>query len=1102
MRVFVQTLTWGYLATGLAFLKLYQLTRRDWLLKMAAPNLMKASVRAEVRSDLLRALSQFYVGELGFTIFRSLGEPDILLFAANYYEDASRSLRLLERVQTNRFATALYMMAFAKILRSILVEHNDDALKSASQALETAAETWTLKKERDRWCDAMFLNHYCLEERQLHQQAQEVGEEVLGRVSPSESWHSWFLANHLVAKSLMAQYGLADGSRSRITVRLRALLDSVSAELKRPGKVQNAIADIGSHAVFYAEVYLKTGDHHFIERASELASQLAQTGTEQSEQGMPPDIYIAQVNLIKGMAEDDLTAVNRSIELFEKASASMSEQSPIPVGDAYIGNAAALIARSRLNGSIPDLARASDLLAKGDPEFRVRRKANFIAKLQYTLSETAQLNHRGPKPTEDAPNSELDTAEKLLSDAATDLEQGDGDKALALLHQSMGLLMQHTITLGPELLKTNEIRIELLKARAMVMLAHLQPSEDRFEEAASYLDSVTSGIDSTRNRRAWLQNRILKTRLIASWNKYSESAGRHLQALRTYDEILAVVRWDLQPLQWLEIASKRVFYMCDIIRAGNIGGEKLERMAAVEMSMILDRGRILVDAAATSSERQAALEALSGIGEELAILNLRAGDVSVALKVVDETRAVTTTQSFLESRMDTDLRRKVRSARLAWQQAARSEQEASESTLGLRDLPAEENQASNANVHTLHDETRETFESYKILFDKHIGQTDQSWTLDDVAARLEMDARIAVFVISRIGSAVICLSRPGVTLRLEAEVVWLDGVMPDELNDLIYGQQGYLDSHSGFRKVTTAPDSAERVFADWSRMLDTVARQVGASIMQPLCSALNVNEHVSELKCVVSSKLAAIPLHASLVRSQDVDGEDERVLERFAVSYWPNVSALARIADVSQPTDRDPTEDSNCSSGAILRVAGENTPGLVLPSPVVVASEAAGVVSGLRTHRYSAFFCHGFFDPERPFESGIVLPDETVLSIGEVSEAHFGESRLAFIASCESGMPSTRYTRDEFVSLPTSFMQAGFPCIVSNLWLTQAEAASAIATRFFELHITRELRPALAMRQTLLEMAGLIKPDQHSSVTAIDRFSDPVYWSGFTVTGG
>jgi len=124
------------------------------------------------------------------------------------------------------------------------------------------------------------------------------------------------------------------------------------------------------------------------------------------------------------------------------------------------------------------------------------------------------------------------------------------------------------------------------------------------------------------------------------------------------------------------------------------------------------------------------------------------------------------------------------------------------------------------------------------------------------------------------------------------------------------------------------------------------------------------------------------------------------------------------------------------------------------------ATEAALIqrMEQLRSAHCVHFSCHGKFEPLFPLESALKLANpsnklgkEADLTLGKIFEKlDLEQCRLVTFSSCESGMTDSTSISDEYIGLPSGFLYAGSPSIVSTLWTVDPLATTLLLTRFYK----------------------------------------------------
>lgn len=332
---------------------------------------------------------------------------------------------------------------------------------------------------------------------------------------------------------------------------------------------------------------------------------------------------------------------------------------------------------------------------------------------------------------------------------------------------------------------------------------------------------------------------------------------------------------------------------------------------------------------------------------------------------------------------------------------------------------------------------------------------------------------------------------------------------------------------------------------DADEAIERVLPVIGAELMAPIAQWLH-RHTVTGIVLIPAGGLALLPLHAA---EYSKNGNVCYLLDEFDVSYTPNIRGLdiARrefsrrnnevcFVGIGNPMPHpQPLEGAEAELEKVARFFGENTRNTLYGEEAI--KQALLNVIQKATHLH--FACHGLFNVETPLDSRLELAAGEMLTLREViyTNAQPVNAGLIVISACESGITDYRDLPDEFVGLPTGFLQAGVPRIVATLWSIDDRAASLLMVKFYEYLLQGDvynaagpMHPAHALRRaqiwlrdvTAAELiayyeAELLKPDQDQSISskldkdALDElrrvhsnycpFSHPTYWAAFTFTG-
>ena len=100
----------------------------------------------------------------------------------------------------------------------------------------------------------------------------------------------------------------------------------------------------------------------------------------------------------------------------------------------------------------------------------------------------------------------------------------------------------------------------------------------------------------------------------------------------------------------------------------------------------------------------------------------------------------------------------------------------------------------------------------------------------------------------------------------------------------------------------------------------------------------------------------------------------------------------------------------------------------------------------LRSAHCFHFFGHATFNFEK---SALILADGH-LTLGEIFALQLNQCRLVILSACETGMTDFNSISDEYIGLPSGFLFAGSPSVVSTLWEVDQLSAAFLMIEFYE----------------------------------------------------
>jgi len=224
--------------------------------------------------------------------------------------------------------------------------------------------------------------------------------------------------------------------------------------------------------------------------------------------------------------------------------------------------------------------------------------------------------------------------------------------------------------------------------------------------------------------------------------------------------------------------------------------------------------------------------------------------------------------------------------------------------------------------------------------------------------------------------------------------------------------------------------------------------------------------------------------------------------EDYQIAFVPSLSALRTIWDQQRRT----WKEKQAVLHRLLGVAYPGTPDSdhylpnVLPEAEAIAEHfiqvtplyqekatPEAVLAQGRDQDVIHFGCHGWFDPEHPEQSGLMLAGGWLTVQRIISELHLEQARVATLAACLSGFASLQ-SGDELIGLLQAILSTGVQTVVASLW-TADDAATRVLFETFYAHLVAGQTPAKALQEAA------------RSVRAHPGWEHPYYWAAFQVSG-
>ena len=388
----------------------------------------------------------------------------------------------------------------------------------------------------------------------------------------------------------------------------------------------------------------------------------------------------------------------------------------------------------------------------------------------------------------------------------------------------------------------------------------------------------------------------------------------------------------------------------------------------------------------------------------------------------------------------------------------------------------------------------------------------------------EGGALVAPLVTSE-GSAVIVIPHGADSVGTD-HVVMLDSLTEGDLFKLLVGLLlgGWMGTYFASRNERTKA-AMER----WMEVIEKSTSQLWTILMSPVHQKLHDLNLIegAPVTLMPQGYLGLLPLHAAW---RDVNGERRAFIDDYTVTYAPSAYSLkiskGRLQDASRQKPSllaviNPTEDLRYTP-----VEGMAVESLFDPADreTLSGNEAIKetVVEKVPGWTYLHFSCHGLYNWHDVMNSGLVLANHDILTLSDIiSGLNLDTARLVTLSACETGMSDIQQSPDEFIGLPTGFLQAGATGVVSTLWAVSDAATSLLIKHFYWEHLNEGLPPDQAMRSAQLWLRDATRQELGETYKSITRMShneayrelvmdgdpgdkpyaNPYYWAAFTFTG-
>lgn len=323
-----------------------------------------------------------------------------------------------------------------------------------------------------------------------------------------------------------------------------------------------------------------------------------------------------------------------------------------------------------------------------------------------------------------------------------------------------------------------------------------------------------------------------------------------------------------------------------------------------------------------------------------------------------------------------------------------------------------------------------------------------------------------------------------------------------------------------------------------------------------------IPENFTRLILIPHRYLHLFPLHALPLNN------GELLYEKFpeGVSYAPSCQVLQQVQQRKRPdfqnlfAIQNPTGDLNYTNLEVQVIQSYFKTANVLKKSAATVTAVNN--SDLNTYHCAHFSCHGYFNLANPAKSALILANASIadaptqsdskrylnLRVGETHDLEkcltldkifslkLEKCRLVTLSACETGLIDFNNTSDEYIGLPSGFLLAGSPSVVSSLWKVDDLSTSFLMIKLYDnlikLNKLEAGNIALALNQAQKWLRNLdieeldkfleqykVQIEQTLSQLRVGQclrfqeslklikqrqplpFVNPYYWAGFTASG-
>lgn len=238
------------------------------------------------------------------------------------------------------------------------------------------------------------------------------------------------------------------------------------------------------------------------------------------------------------------------------------------------------------------------------------------------------------------------------------------------------------------------------------------------------------------------------------------------------------------------------------------------------------------------------------------------------------------------------------------------------------------------------------------------------------------------------------------------------------------------------------------------------------SRLQNLAEILHIDEIISHIpaECdrlilIPHRFLHLLPLHALPLGNKQLENGQRKqncLLDKFprGVGYAPSCQLLQLSQNQQRPNFsqlfaiQNPTGDLSYTNLEVETIGSFFAETQILAKQE--ATKAALNDNNFKSAHCCHFSCHGDFNLASPLESALILAYHEQLTLAEIFALSLNQCRLITLSACETGIADPTSISDEYISLPSGFLYAGSPSVVSSLWTVNDLSTALLMIKFYQ----------------------------------------------------